>query len=183
MSATRMDQQRLLPEWSAQLKTRGGLKLNVRPAAEADEPELISFFGQASPEDLRFRFLSSVGKVGHSFAHPMVEVDHERTENFLAFDARDGRLAASAMIAADEQIKDAEVAVMVRSDLKDRGIGWAMLAHSCDYAKARGYQKVHSVELCDNRRAIALEKEMGFTASPCQDDMTLTLLTKSLEPA
>jgi len=183
MSATSMDQQRLLSEWSAQLKARGGLELNVRPAAAADERELISLFEHASPEDLRFRFLSSVGKVGHSFAYPMVDVDHERTENLLAFDARDGSLVASVMIAADEHMKDAEVAVMVRSDLKGRGIGWAMLAHSCDYAAARGFHKVHSVELCDNRSAITLEKEMGFKASPCQDDMSLTVLTKTLTPA
>jgi acetyltransferase len=183
MSVTSMHRQRLLPEWSAQLTTRGGLELNVRPAAAADEPELIRLFGEASPEDLRFRFLSSVGKVGHSLAHPLVEVDHERTENLLAFDARDGRLAATAMIAADDKMEDAEVAVMVRPDLKGHGAGWSMLAHSCDYAKARGFRKIYSVELCDNRSAITLEEEMGFKARPCPDDMSLTVLTKSLEPA
>lgn len=173
----------LLPEWSAQLTTKGGLKLNVRSAAPADEAELLGFLGQASPEDLRFRFLSSVGKVGHSFTEPLVNLDHDRNENLLAFDARDGRLVASAMIAADEPRQDAEVAVMVRSDMKGRGAGWAMLAHACDYARARGIQKVHSVELGDNRSAIALEEEMGFKASPCPDDMTLTVLTKTLNPA
>lgn len=181
MSAISMDRKGLLPEWSAQLETRGGLKLNVRPAAQDDEPELIRFLGEASLEDLRFRFLSAVGKVGHSFAQPLVDVDHERTENLLAFDARDGRLAASAMIAADDRMEDAEVAVMVRPDLKGRGAGWSMLAHSCDYAKARGYRKVHSVELGNNRSAIELEKEMGFVASPCPGDPTLTLLSKTLE--
>jgi acetyltransferase len=174
------DQPKLLPEWSAQLKTRGGLELNVRSAAPTDEPELVSFLAQASGEDLRFRFLSAVGKPGHALARPLIDVDHERTESLLAFDRSDGRLAASAMIAADKKMEDAEVAVLVRHDLKGRGAGWSMLGHSCDFAKQRGYKRLHSVELADNSRAIALEKEMGFVASPCPDDGSLTLLTKTL---
>lgn len=176
------DSPKLLPAWGAQLKTRSGLELNIRPAAPADEQELISFLGQTTPEDLRFRFLSAVGKPGHSLAQPLVDVDHEQTENLLAFDALDGRLAATAMIAADDKMEDAEVAIMVRPDLKGRGAGWSMLAHSCDYAKERGYKRVHSVELGDNRGAIELEEEMGFIASPCPGDASLTMLSKTLMP-
>lgn len=181
MPTTDLGPQGLLPQWSATLETRGGLKLNVRSAAQDDEPELIRFLNQASPEDLRFRFLSTVGKVGRSLVRPMVDVDHERTENLLAFDADDGSLVATAMIAAGEQLEDAEVAVMVRPDVKGRGAGWSMLAHSCDYARQRGFRRLHSVEMGDNRSAIALEKEMGFVASPCPGDATLTLVSKDLE--
>lgn len=183
MSESSIDQPALLPEWSAQLETKGGLKLNIRPAAPDDEAELVRFLGQATPEDLRFRFLSAVGKPGRSLAHCLIDVDHERTENLLAFDARDGRLAATAMIAADEQMEDAEVAIMVRPDLKGRGTGWAMLAHSCDYAQERGYRRIHSVESADNSSAISLEQEMGFKASRCPGDMSLTLVTKDLRAA
>ena len=35
----------------------------------------------------------------------------------------------------------------------------------------------------DNRAAIALEREMGFTASAFPGDATLTLLRKELDPA
>lgn len=178
--STIQPEQAMLPQWSAQLTTKGGLRLNVRPAAQDDEAELIRFFGQAGAEDLRYRFLSAVGKLGHSLAQPLVEVDHERTENLLAFDDRDGRLVATAMIAADDKMEDAEVAIMVRPDLKGQGAGWSMLAHSCDYARERGYQKIHSVELADNQRAIAVERDLGFVASPCPGDSTLTILSKTL---
>ena len=176
------EEPKLLPEWSAQLKTRGGLELNVRPASPEDEQALVSFLGQASPEDLRFRFLSAVGRPGHALTQTLLEVDHERTENLLAFDARDGRLAASAMIAVDEKMEDAEVAVMVRPDLKGRGAGWSMVEHCCEFAKEHGYKRIHSVELGANRSAIALEEEMGFVASPCPGDASLTMLSKTLRP-
>lgn len=176
---TSPDDQRLLPEWSAELETRSGLKLSVRPAAPEDEGDVTSFFEQATPEDLRFRFLSAIGKVGHNLTGPFVGVDHERTENLLAF-GEDGQLAATATIAVDDRMEDAEVAIMVRPDLKGRGAGWSMLAHSCDYAKQRGFKRIHSVEMGDNRSAISLEKEMGFKASPCPGDATLTMLSKDL---
>ncbi|WP_367113544.1 hypothetical protein [uncultured Sphingomonas sp.] len=42
------------------LVTRHGTVLHVRPAREEDEPALAAFFAKVSPEDLRFRFLTSV---------------------------------------------------------------------------------------------------------------------------
>lgn len=173
----------LLPEWSAQLTTRTGLKLKVRPASLEDQETLVDFFGRVTASDLRFRFLSSLKAVGSDMAHELVDVDHTRTENLLAFDSKDGSLAATAMVAADEEGDGAEVAVAVRSDMKGHGVGWAMLKHACDYAKARGIKRLHSVESCDNQSAISLEREMGFTARPCPDDMSLTILSKDLDPA
>jgi GNAT superfamily N-acetyltransferase len=169
-----------LADWSAQIETRTGLRLNVRSATLDDEQAVIDFFRKVAPEDLRFRFLSSVKAVGPGLAHELVAVDHIETENLLAFDSEDGGLAASAMVAADDKASDAEVAVAVRSDLKGQGVGWAMLHHACDFARMRGFERVHSVELSDNRLGISLEEEMGFKARPCPDDMTLTILSKAL---
>jgi len=172
-----------LADWSAQVETRTGLKLNVRSVSPDDEQAVIDFFKQIAPEDLRFRFLSSMNAVGSALAHELVDVDHIETENLLAFDSEDGSLVASAMVAADDKASDAEVAVAVRSDCKGQGVGWAMLNHACDFARVRGFERIHSIELSDNRSVISLEKEMGFEARPCPDGMTLTILSKALNPA
>lgn len=170
----------LLPAWAAQITSRDGIELNVRSACPDDEQALVDFFGQVSPRDLRFRFLSAMKSVGPDLAHDLVTIDHTQTENLLAFDVSDGQLVATAMIAAPTGLDDAEVAVSVRSDLKGRGIGWAMLDRACDYARLRGFKRVHSVELSDNQEVIRLEKEMGFKARPSTDDIGLIVLTKDL---
>jgi acetyltransferase len=169
----------LLPEWSATIATRDGFDLNVRPASPDDQQALTNFFGQLSPEDLRYRFLSAMTRVTPALARQLVDIDHTQTENLLAFDGHD-RLVATAMIAAPNGTDDAEVAVAVRSDRKGHGIGWSMLGHACDYARSRGFKAVHSVQLSDDRAAIALEQEMGFLARPCADDMSLTILSRDL---
>jgi len=169
----------LLPKWAATIATREGLGLNVRPASPDDEQALAEFFGQLSPQDLRFRFLSAMKQVTPGLARQLVDVDHTKTENLIAFDAKD-RLVATAMIAAPGGTDDAEVALAVRSDLKGHGIGWSMLDHACNYARSRGFKAVHSLQLSDDRAAISLEQEMGFRAKPCADDMSLVILTRDL---
>jgi acetyltransferase len=172
----------LLAEWSAQLETRSGVKLNVRPAAPEDEARLVDFFGHVAADDLRFRFLSPVRHIGHALAQELLAIDHTTTENFLAFDAGDGMLVATAMLAAEPDLARAEVAVAIRSDYKHRGVGWTLLRHVSDYAAARGIKRLESIECCDNREAISLEREMGFTARPYPGDATLTLVVKDLAP-
>jgi acetyltransferase len=173
----------MLPEWSAELTTRTGLKLNVRPASLQDQADVGEFYRRVTPDDLRYRFLSSIKSIGPGLVQQLVDVDHTETESLLAFDSSDGRLAATAMISVDDPGGGAEVAVSVRSDLKGRGVGWTMLQHACDYAKARGIKELHTLVFSDNRSTIALEEEMGFTGSACPDDTNLTILTKRIDRA
>lgn len=172
--------QLLLSEWSAELTTRSGVRLNVRPAAPEDEKRLGEFFADVTPEDIRFRFLSPMRKLGHEQLRELVAVDHTRTENFLAFNASGRKLLATAMLAADPSLEKAEVAIAVRADMKNRGIGWTLLHYLADYAEARGIKAIESIECRDNREAISLEREMGFTATAYPGDATLTLLRKTL---
>ena len=96
----------------------------------------------------------------------LVEVDHARTENFLAFDAGGDILVATAMLAAEPSLDRAEVAIATRSDFKNRGVGWTMLEYVSDHATAKGIKTLESIECRDNRSAINLEQEMGFTHQP-----------------
>ncbi len=52
------------------------------PAAPSDEAALAEFFTHVDKQDLRFRFLSAIQKVGHDQLQALVTVDHQRTENF-----------------------------------------------------------------------------------------------------
>jgi GNAT superfamily N-acetyltransferase len=173
----------LIEEWSAALETRSGVKLNVRPVSPDDKEPLLKFFRHVNREDLRFRFLSPVREVGPALARGLIDVDHSLTENFLAFDAGDGTLVATAMIAAEPDLEQAEVAITIRSDYKHRGVGWALLSYLSDYAAARGIKRLESIEACDNLQAIELELETGFTAAPYPGDTALMRLTKEVRAA
>lgn len=163
------------------LVTRSRYSFTVRPAEERDEDALEAFFTHVSPEDLRFRFLTAVGHVPHAMIEAMSHVNHKTTENFLAVDA-DGSVVGSAMVAADEKLERAEVAISIHEDFKGRGIGWTLLEHVADYAKRRGIGRLQCIESRENHAAIELEREMGFTARPFEGEPGLVLVEAVLNP-
>lgn len=165
--------------WSGELTTRTGFRFHVRPARPEDEQALADFFAHVTPEDLRFRFLTAVREVGHDRLAAMTQIDHERTENFLALDDG-GQILATGMLAADPEMERGEVAISIRSDHKLRGISWTLLEHITGYAMHRGQKVIESIESRANEAAIALEREMGFRADPIAGDPTLIHLQKAL---
>jgi GNAT superfamily N-acetyltransferase len=162
------------------LTTRSGFSFQVQSADQADKAALAEFFTHVSEDDIRFRFLSSLQKVGHTQLELLTQVDHRRSENFLAFDPATGSLVASAMVVIDEDLASAEVAIIIRADFKNRGIGWCLLEHAAGWAAAMGAKTLQAVESRDNRSAIRVERDMGFSSRPFADDATLTILEKSL---
>lgn len=165
----------------AKLTTRTGVSFGVRPATPDDKPELADFFTHVEKDDLRFRFLSPLNAVGPHLLETMTNVDHDRTENILAFDVDGKTIIASAMLATDADGKRAEVAMAIRADYKRRGISWTLLEHVAQLARAKGIETLESIETRDHHEAIEMEREMGFTASTCPGDATLVILRARLD--
>ncbi|WP_244624583.1 GNAT family N-acetyltransferase [Sphingomonas sp. So64.6b] len=167
-------------DWSGDLTTRRGYQFHVRPAVPADETGLAEFFTHVTADDLRFRFLTAIRKVSHEQLANLVNVDHRRTENFLALDPETGFIIATAMMAADKALASAEVAIAIRSDFKDRGISWMLLEHVAKFAGASGIKTLESIESRDNHQAIELEREMGFAAHSIPGDPTVVVVRATL---
>lgn len=172
----------LLSAWAAELTTRSGLRLYVRPVTDEDGDMVDRFFSRLTHDDLRYRFLTPIAHPSLSLLEALVRVDHVRTEDFLAFAETNGEmeLVASAMLAADPAMERAAVAIAVLPRFKGRGVGWTLLDFVARDAKTRGIKLLESVESRDNRAVIELEEEMGFSASPYPGDASLTLLRKRI---
>ena len=162
------------------ITTRTGFRFAVRPVSLADETGLADFFAHVSRDDLRFRFLSGLKVVGHDRIVALAAVDHQATENFLAFDAESGAMIASGMLACDPALERGEVAIAIHEDYKRRGVAWELLAHIACFAEGKGVKVLESIESCENHAAIDLEREMGFTAMPYPGDASLVLVSRQL---
>lgn len=162
---------------NATIPTRSGLNLDVRPATETDEAALEAFFDQVNDDDRRFRFLAANKHVSHEQLMPLVHADHYRSESFLAFDQ--GELVASGLLACDGAMDTAEVAISIRADYRNKGVGWAMLDLLANEAQARGVKRVIAIESRENHAAIELEREKGFTPEAVEGDPTIVVLSKT----
>ncbi|WP_244491157.1 GNAT family N-acetyltransferase [Paramesorhizobium deserti] len=162
------------------MTTRTGLAFHVRPVRPEDEAALAEFFAHVTPEDLRFRFLGAMKEVSHDRIVAMTQVDHQRTENFLAFTEEGKTVIATAMLACDPALEKGEVAISVRAEYRNRGVGWELLRLVAQYAEAKGVKTLESIENRENHDAIELEREQGFVAETYPDDPTLVLIRKEL---
>ncbi|UVC18963.1 GNAT family N-acetyltransferase [Mesorhizobium onobrychidis] len=164
---------------NATLTTHTGFRFAVRRARPEDEPTVAEFFTHVTPQDLRFRFLGGVKEVSHERLVAMTRSDDAHIHNFLAFSI-DGMLIAVATLACDPADRAGEVAICIRADRKHLGVGWELLAHIANYAEGIGLETIESVENRENRSAIELERDMGFTVTTYPDDPTLVLVRRRL---
>lgn len=165
---------------SQPLVTRTGFRFQVRSAAPTDDATVADFFTHVTREDLRFRFLSGLNEVGSAQIAALTHVDHRSRENFLAFTADGSMMLATAMLACDPAFERGEVAIAIRKDFKQHGIGWALLAHIAHYADARGVRVLEAIESRDNHAAIEVERDMGFTIEAYPGDGALLRISREL---
>lgn len=164
---------------SKTLTTHTGFRFEVRRARPEDEPTLAEFFTHVTSEDLRFRFLGTVREVSHERLVAMTRSDDAHIHNFLAF-APDGMLIAVATLASDPADRSGEVAICIREDRKHLGVSWELLAHIARYADEHGLETIESIESRENRAAIELERDMGFTITTDPDDPTLVRVRRQI---
>jgi GNAT superfamily N-acetyltransferase len=163
------------------LTTRSGFQFQVRSAVPADDRMLAEFFHSVTPEDLRFRFFSGMDEVSANRISVLTHPDHNRTDSFVALLADGLTTIATAMLASDAKFERGEVAIVIRQDYKNQGVGWALLEYIARIAETMGLQILESIESRDNHRAIELERDMGFLATEYPGDATLILLSKVLK--
>ena len=161
------------------LTTHSGFRFEVRRAVPADESVVAEFFKHVTHEDLRFRFLGAVREVSHERLVAMTRTDDPHVHNFLAF-STDGMLIAVATLASDPAERRGEVAICIREDRKHLGVGWEFLGYIARYADDHGIETIESIESRENRAAIEVERDMGFTVTTDPDDPTLVLVRRKL---
>jgi acetyltransferase len=143
----------------------GGLRVRLRPIRPEDEPAHQAFFAALSPEDVRFRFFNLVRAIPHSQMARFTQIDYEREMAFVGVrEPEDGAPETLGVVRAvfDPDNVSAEFAVVVRSDMKGRGLGTALLEKMGRYCRARGTREIVGQVLPDNRPMLDLVHQLGF---------------------
>jgi acetyltransferase len=85
---------------------------------------------------------------------------------------------------ADPDNTAAEFAIIVRSDIKGKGLGPILLKKLIDYCRSRGTKELVGEALVDNERLRGLVRRFGFavTASPATRTVNLKLDLAASDP-
>jgi acetyltransferase len=140
----------------------GGAIYFVRPVRPEDADALRRLVESCARSDLRLRFLGALTTLPGQLAARLSQIDYRREMAFLAFETEEGVLAGVARLAADPDNERAEFALLVRSDLKGRGLGAALMGLLIDHARAKGVGVLFGLVAAGNTRMLALSEELGF---------------------
>jgi acetyltransferase len=128
------------------------------------------FFGHVTADDLRLRFFAPVRDFGHTFIARLTQLDYARAMAFVAIDQSSGEMLGGVRLHADANYETAEYAILVRSDLKGRGIGWLLMQSIIEYARSEGIRRIEGQVLRENTTMLAMCAELGFRSTANADD-------------
>lgn len=161
-----------------------GETLLLRPIRPEDGEQHRAFFGALTPEDLRHRVFIRARDLAPTQLGRLTQIDYDREMAFVAVATRNGRAETLGVVRAiaDPDNRAAQFAIIVRSDMKGRGLGSLLLAKLIAYCRSRGTRELVGEALPDNARVLALARRYAFTATPSADGSSV-MLRASLAPA
>jgi acetyltransferase len=157
-------------EWNA-------MHVMLRPVRPEDGTLHREFVNALLPEDLRHRIFIRARELHATQLARLTQIDYDREMAFVAIVEREGGRETLGVVRtiADPDNRTAEFAIIVRSDLKGRGLGSLLLRKMIDYCRRRGTQRLVGEALPDNARVLALARRHGFTVTPSRDGATVLL--------
>ncbi len=168
------------PDWLEQQVDSVLGPLTLRPIRPEDAPAHQAFFHALSPEDVHFRMFGMMRELPPAQLARFTQIDYARE---MAFIATRGSSASAETLGVARVIIDpdntvGEFAVVVRSDLKGRGLGHILMQRLLAYCRQRGLARVRGVALAENVRMHGLARACGFRLDTGADgtvEMTLEL--------
>jgi acetyltransferase len=148
-----------------------GRRILVRPVRPEDEGMFRAFFHSVSEEDLRLRFFSPVREFSHAFLARLTQLDYARAIAFVAIDVETGAMLGAVRLHADANHQSGEYAILIRSDRKGTGLGFALMRLMIDWARAEGIRRVEGSVLAENRPMLAVCRRLGFAVHPDREDI------------
>jgi acetyltransferase len=167
-------------QWETWTGTDNGYRVFIRPIRPADEHLYGDFIGKLSPDDIRFRFLAPRKEFSHKVIARFTQIDYARAMAFVALDKEQKELLGVARLAADPDYVTGEYAIIVRSDLKGTGIGWALMRHLIRYAEKEGLRELTGDVLAGNQPMLEMCRALGFEITHDPEDLSICKVRLSL---
>jgi acetyltransferase len=149
-------------QWQRHLVMKDGWRVFVRPIRPEDEPLIHEFLRHVTSQDLRLRFFAPMKEFSHEFIAWLTQLDYARAMAFVAFDEAAVDLVGVVRIHSDSIYETGEYAILLRSDLKGRGLGWALMQLIIEYAKSEGLKTISGDVLHENAVMLEMCRDLGF---------------------
>jgi len=144
--------------------TESGLNISLRPVKISDEPLLKDLFYSLSDHSMYQRFVSFRTDMPHLRLQEFVVVDYTKQMSILAV-LQKGTKEVAIGLGQYLMCQDghaAEVAILVRDEYQDRGVGTELLTYLTYLGKRNGLLRFTAEVLQENQKMLHLFEKMGF---------------------
>jgi acyl-CoA hydrolase/GNAT superfamily N-acetyltransferase len=144
--------------------TKNGLELLLRPVSIRDEPLLKDFFYSLSDQSLYRRFMSQRKDMPHERLQEFVVIDYSKEMVILAVIPRGEQelIVGIGQYSILESTNTADVALAVRDEYHNRGIGTELLQYLANLAKRQGLRGFTAEVLLENKQMLRVFEKSGF---------------------
>jgi acetyltransferase len=170
-------------EWEQTVHLRDGSAVLVRPVRPEDEPLYPPFLQKVTAEDVRLRFFGPIKHFNHALISRFTQIDYARAMAFVVIDPSFGEMLGVGRVHLLSHSDTAEYAVLVRSDLKGRGLGWLLMQKLIEYARSEGIQELYGEVLSDNSTMLRMCAELGFDIAESPRDPSVRIVTLPIKSA
>ena len=116
------------------------------------------------------RFFAAVKEFPHEFIARLTQLDYARAMALVAIDEASSEMLGVVWLHADAPRKTGEYAILLRSDLKGRGLGWDLMQLMVEYAKSEGLSRIDGQILQENSVMLKMCRELGFKIKTDAED-------------
>ena len=159
---------------------RDGEKVFIRPLRPDDGALYPDYLAEVTPEDLRLRFFAPMREVRPGLIDKLIHYDPRHAMAFIAISEASGRMLGVVRLHDDEAGDGAEFAILLRSHLKGRGLGWLLMKHMIGYARQKGLRTVHGQVLAENSTMLTMCAELGFHVADDPGERGVKIVTLPL---
>ena len=168
-------------QWERHIEVKGGLRVLARPIRPEDEPAVHDLLRHVTSDDLRLRFFATMRTFSHEFIARLTQLDYARAMAFIAFDESGNEPLGVVRIHSDSVYETGEYAILLRSDLKGRGLGWALMQLMIEYARSEGLKTVLGDVLSENTVMLEMCRSLGFEVKPDHLDRGICIVKLALQ--
>jgi acetyltransferase len=167
-------------QWERRMVLGDGWRIFVRPVKPNDDVLIRELLAHVSKEDLRLRFFDSIREFSHAFIARLTELDYARAMAFVAIDEASNETLGVVRLHCDTIHETGEYAILLRSNLKGRGLGWSLMQLIIEYARSEGLKRIFGQILQENTVMLKMCRELGFEIKTDPQDLGLRDVTLTL---
>jgi len=143
---------------------KDGTKILLRPIKPSDATLKHHLFYALSKDSVTKRYLGSLKAMPLKRVWPYVTVDYENEMSIVGTVMEEGMesLIAIGSYARIPRTRMAEVSLVVRDDLQNKGLGTILLKYLIEIAKNKGFEGFTAWVLTDNTKMMHIFKKLGY---------------------